>query len=920
MLLPPPAATEQASVRFDRAFGAAQSSVYGSLRSCQQHATPPSPHQPSGDRTLKNFIFGALILLLASQMFAQTTLMGTSSVLSVDSNPNALAQAYRETANASGTATVIEFYVDPTSTSTLAAVALYSGSTSAPKSLLAQASFVPVSGWNAVSIPAVSITKGTTYWIAELGLGSGTLVYRDGSGSCPAPDMTGLTAGFAATWKTADNWKQCGISAYVLTGAAAPAPIAVSLSPTSASVVEGATQQFTATVANSTNTAANWSATCGSVVSGLFTAPATPQTCTVTATSQASASASASATVTVTAPGVVTVSLSPASSSILTNATKQFAATVTGTTNTAVTWTASGGTISTAGLYTAPATAGTYTVTATSAANTAVSASATVTVTAPVVTVTISPTTASLAIDTTQQFKATVTGTSTTTVTWSATGGTVSSSGKYTAPNTTGSYTVTATSTANTAVSASATVTVTASGPTNLTVDGSLTYQTIDGLGANMNPDMWLGGNLKPALDLWTQTNGASLYRLTIESTDWVCPGCTLAEANAQISLLHNLDSATLASTYGTSKMEDLWNMIAYMNADGIPGSGIMLNTQGWTATWMGGTGAYGSGSTLTPGLEPQFATMWASLAYYGLNVKGVSFSLIDPVNETDGNGTQGPEIGPSQLATAYADLVNELAYMGLTNITLVGPSNGSPPNISYSDALEDNITVQSNIKHFDVHSYPGGGSESTGPAIAIPATYPGADWWVSETNINYQNGDYGTCPGPSDWTWSKETGDLILGELLNGFSAVMVWGGYDSYELMESPPPVPLNCFWYMSYNTGTGVFAPLNGFYVTASINHFIRPGSVRISATDTVSGGNTVATYNSAAGQVSIVGHNVGSSSITINGQLKNLPVTMTSLALYFTNSSTNFQSQSAVPVSTSGAFTVAVPADTFFSLSN
>ena len=67
------------------------------------------------------------------------------------------------------------------------------------------------------------------------------------------------------------------------------------------------------------------------------------------------------------------------------------------------------------------------------------------------------------------------------------------------------------------------------------------------------------------------------------------------------------------------------------------------------------------------------------------------------------------------------------------------------------------------------------------------------------------------------------------------------------------------LNCWWYMSYNTSTGLFTPHNGFYVTASINHFIRPGAVRISATDSVSGGSTIATYNAAAGQVSIVGHN-------------------------------------------------------------
>lgn len=77
----------------------------------------------------------------------------------------------------------------------------------------------------------------------------------------------------------------------------------------------------------------------------------------------------------------VAVSVSPTTATINTGATQQFSATVTGTTNTSVTWTASAGTVSTSGLYTAPATVGTYTVTATSQADGTKKASATVNVT-----------------------------------------------------------------------------------------------------------------------------------------------------------------------------------------------------------------------------------------------------------------------------------------------------------------------------------------------------------------------------------------------------------------------------------------------------------------------------------------------------------------------------------------------------------
>jgi hypothetical protein len=166
-------------------------------------------------------------------------------------------------------------------------------------------------------------------------------------------------------------------------GSPAPNGVAVSISPATASIQTNATFQFTASVTGSTNTAVTWTATGGSVSStGLYTAPATAGTYTVKATSVADTTKSASATVTVTAPGVVSVSITPTTASLPTGGTQQFTASVTGSTNTAVTWTATGGTVSSTGLYTAPATAGTYTVKATSVADTTKSASATVTVTA----------------------------------------------------------------------------------------------------------------------------------------------------------------------------------------------------------------------------------------------------------------------------------------------------------------------------------------------------------------------------------------------------------------------------------------------------------------------------------------------------------------------------------------------------------
>jgi hypothetical protein len=82
-------------------------------------------------------------------------------------------------------------------------------------------------------------------------------------------------------------------------------------------------------------------------------------------------------------PLPVSISISPASATVQSGSTQQFAATVTGNTNTAVTWSASTGTISSSGLYTAPSVGANTpaTITATSQADSSKSASASVTVT-----------------------------------------------------------------------------------------------------------------------------------------------------------------------------------------------------------------------------------------------------------------------------------------------------------------------------------------------------------------------------------------------------------------------------------------------------------------------------------------------------------------------------------------------------------
>lgn len=176
-----------------------------------------------------------------------------------------------------------------------------------------------------------------------------------------------------------------------------PAPVsnvAISVGPSSATLTAGQTAQFAASVQGSTNTAVIWSLTpnIGSVSNGIYTAPSTISTqesVLLTATSAADPSETASVAIVlkpsgnVTQPAIIGISVSPSTASLSAGQRATFTASVSGTSNTAVTWSMNppvGAILN--GVYTAPAsitTSQSVTITATSVAESSKSASATVT-------------------------------------------------------------------------------------------------------------------------------------------------------------------------------------------------------------------------------------------------------------------------------------------------------------------------------------------------------------------------------------------------------------------------------------------------------------------------------------------------------------------------------------------------------------
>ncbi len=200
-------------------------------------------------------------------------------------------------------------------------------------------------------------------------------------------------------------------------GGSSSSSIAITINPTTASVITNRTQQFSGLVTGSSNTAITWGLTCATGVAantcgtidatGLYTAPATIPTTTsngttsiapavtITATAQADTTKTATATLTIVTG--ISISITPTSATVGTGEHFLFAATVNNpgcniTSNPTcqnVTWTLSTtltgiGTLdSTTGVYTAPSSVpspSTVIITATSVADASVTATASVTI------------------------------------------------------------------------------------------------------------------------------------------------------------------------------------------------------------------------------------------------------------------------------------------------------------------------------------------------------------------------------------------------------------------------------------------------------------------------------------------------------------------------------------------------------------
>jgi len=438
----------------------------------------------------------------------------------------------------------------------------------------------------------------------------------------------------------------------------------------------------------------------------------------------------------------------------------------------------------------------------------------------------------------------------------------------------------------------------------NLTFDGSVTNQVIDGFGVNANHRSWNNDELKPVLDALIDQAGMTLFRVIYDNTDW--------EATNDNSDPNVMNWSYYSQIYQSAEFTKLWNMTAYLNSRGIT-NGVFFNFQGPGPAWMGG-------SNLTPGLEPEWAEMIASLLVWARFTNGLQFQYVEPNNEPD-QYPQGIHVtNAAQYVTSLHDLSQLLDSNGMSDVQFTAPDLANA-DTNFMQTMMSDPVVMAKLAHFGVHTYATGGGGSAGIAFFIQSSpYPDRRLWVTEFNALCSVCDFGQ-PGTYDWAYCELTAENLLYHLLNNASAGIVWEAYDSYYMIPIENPPGTWSFWGLfainDTNAPVKTYTPRKNFYTMAQISKWVRPGAQRIGVSGSTGSFSPLLAFSHAGrGQVTIVGINTSTNSATLQGSLASLP-TVPNLGLYYTSATTNLAYVGSAAVS-HGSFSEVIPGDCIFTL--
>jgi O-glycosyl hydrolase len=439
-----------------------------------------------------------------------------------------------------------------------------------------------------------------------------------------------------------------------------------------------------------------------------------------------------------------------------------------------------------------------------------------------------------------------------------------------------------------------------------ITFDGATSYQTIEGIGVNVNYRSWGETNLPAVLDAYRDEAGTSLLRLTFDLSDW--------EATNDDSDSSNFNWAVYNPIYSSPEFNRLWDMLEHLNHLGYTNR-VVLTFMGWGPAWMMDS----DGRSLKPGMEDEWAEMIASALIYARNTRGVQLNLVTPNNEPDIYDEGIRITSGAQYADTLHRLAEKLDAAGITDLWFVGPcrSNGAT---NFLAELTADATVMARLKHFGVHAY----NKDQGNAAAAygwitNSPYADRTLWMTEFNAWCSTCDTSDTGFFNQWDNARDTAQHLFYHLQGNASAALAWEGFDSIYAHHYTNWGYFGLVGVDNINAPIKTYTPRKSFYTVAQLSKWVCPGAQRIDVSEPNTWPLTylAAFKHDALEQVVVSGVNVSSSPYQLEGILANLPV-VTNLALYYTSANTNLAPGGNVPVSANGSFAATIPADCVFTL--
>lgn len=454
----------------------------------------------------------------------------------------------------------------------------------------------------------------------------------------------------------------------------------------------------------------------------------------------------------------------------------------------------------------------------------------------------------------------------------------------------------------------------------SLKIDGSATFQTIDGFGVNINSAWWYDGRyedakvVQPAIDLLVDSLGATIFRAVIEEIDW--------EVLNDDDDPNHFNWDYYNRVFSDTRFQGVWNTLRYLNQKGItkylmislmgaPPASAPMTAPDPLKSWMGGTD-----NTIAPDMEDEMAESIAALLYYMRYTARIQFTLVSPMNETDIQAmtknadhpdgiVEGPNIPDAvQYIRIVRKLAEKLDAIGMDDIRFVAPdAAGDQLFGEYLEEIVKDPYLMNKTAHWGVHNY-GNDAGSYLNLISRPEI-TNRTFWVTET-AGIRN---------------------LLGQIDDDARAFIFWDGFDcvyQHGRRNGYGDVPPNdwVFWeddegkpLIEFNPISKKWIPRKQFYEHAHLMRFVTPGSERIGITGQDSSLSVYA-WRNPDGNVVIAGRNNMNRTITVNGTLSNLPV-LKNMKLYYTNSTSNLRKGNEIVVS-GKSFKTSIPAESVFTI--